>query len=114
MMYEFEVSGMGLDSQSQTPVLVLKQKNSEKSISIVIGLFEATSIVMALQDDVTARPLTHDLFCDFIARSGYCVDKVSIYDLKKGIYYSNICYTKNDDPSCSILTDSRPSDAVAL
>lgn len=113
MMHEVEVAGMGIDSESQAPVLLLKQKNGEDAIPIVIGLFEATSIVMALREDKSERPMTHDLFCDYIEKTGFFIEKIDIYDLKKGVYYANICY-KSEKDQPSFFTDARPSDAIAL
>jgi bifunctional DNase/RNase len=114
MMHEMEVAGMGIDSESQAPVLLLRQINGGEPVPIVIGLFEAASIVMALKDDVPERPMTHDLFCNFIGDVGMYIDKITIYDFKNGVYYSNICYKSRKDPDFTFQTDSRPSDAVAL
>ena len=114
MMYEVEVAGMGIDSESQSPVLLLKQKEGGDAIPIVIGLFEATSIVMALRDDKSERPMTHDLFFYFLSDVGMFIDKISIYDLKNGVYYARICYKSKADEEASFFMDARPSDAVAL
>lgn len=114
MMYEVEVAGMGIDSESQSPVLLLKLKTGGEAIPIIIGLFEATSIVMALREDKSERPMTHDLFCSFIEKAGILIKSISVYDLKSGVYYSKIkCSHKNDEESFFYM-DARPSDAVAL
>lgn len=114
MIYEMEVAGMGIDSESQAPVLLLRQINGGDAVPIIIGLFEAASIVMALKQDAPERPMTHDLFRNFISDVGMYIDKITIYDFKKGVYYSNISYKSRKDPDFSFDTDSRPSDAVAL
>jgi hypothetical protein len=114
MNQEMEVAGMGIDSESQAPVLLLKKINGGEPVPIVIGLFEAASIVMALKDDVPERPMTHDLFCNFIGDVGMYIEKITVYAFKNGVYYSNICYKSRKDPDFTFQTDSRPSDAVAL
>lgn len=113
-MYEVEVAGMGIDSDSQAPVLLLKQKDGGEAVPIVIGLFEATSIVMALRDDKSERPMTHDLFCNFVGEVGMYIEKIAIYDLKEGVYYAKIWYKSRKDDQFSFHMDARPSDAVAL
>jgi len=114
MIYEMEVAGMGIDSESQAPVLLLRQIGGSEAVPIIIGLFEAASIVMALKEDTPERPMTHDLFRNFISDVGMYIEKITIYDLKKGVYYSNIWYKSRKDPNFSFQVDSRPSDAVAL
>lgn len=109
-----EVAGMGIDSESQSPVLLLRQISGGDPVPILIGLFEAASIVMALKDEIPQRPMTHDLFCNFIKDLGMYVEKITIYDFKNGVYYSNIYYKSKKAPDFRLQTDSRPSDAVAL
>jgi hypothetical protein len=114
MICEMEVAGMGIDSESQSPVLLLRQINGGDAVPILIGLFEAASIVMALKEDTPERPMTHDLFHNFISDVGMYIEKITIYDFKNGVYYSNISYKSRKDPEFSFETDSRPSDGVAL
>jgi bifunctional DNase/RNase len=112
MVHEVEVAGMGVDSESQAPVLLLRQKYGTESVPVIIGLFEASSIVMALKDEDPKRPMTHDLFSVFIKQVGMSVEKVVIHDLQNGVYFASIYY-KNKG-SDSFFSDARPSDAVAL
>jgi len=94
MVHEVEVAGMGVDSESQAPVLLLRQKYGTESVPVIIGLFEASSIVMALKDEDPKRPMTHDLFSVFIKQVGMSVEKVVIHDLQNGVYFASIYYKK--------------------
>lgn len=103
-------------SQTQTGAyaLILEEDFGKRKIPVIIGSFEAQSIALALEKDITPpRPITHDLFTTF-ARSFHIVVKaVFIYKLKDGIFYSNILF-QNRDTDEEIEIDSRTSDAIAL
>ncbi|MFA9290044.1 MAG: bifunctional nuclease family protein, partial [Solirubrobacteraceae bacterium] len=61
---ELTIKGISY-SQIQTGAyaLILEESATNKKISIIIGGFEAQSIALALEKDITSpRPLTHDLF----------------------------------------------------
>ncbi len=61
-MIEVKVAKLGIDVNSKLPVIILKEKEGEKSLlPIWIGLFEAQAIVFALEKIKLPRPLTHHL-----------------------------------------------------
>lgn len=100
---------------SQTPndayVLLLKEKQGERILPIVIGLSEAKTIVLVLNKVTSRRPTTHELFKNFSDLLGYKVVKVQIEKFEEGIYYSNLYLTNGDE---TIILDARTSDAVAI
>lgn len=100
---------------SQTPndayVLLLKEKQGERILPIVIGLSEAKTIVLVLNKVTSRRPTTHELFKNFSDLLGYKVVKVQIEKFEDGIYYSNLYLTNGDE---TIILDARTSDAVAI
>lgn len=112
MLHEMTISALTMDPKSQTPIVVLKRRiGTEDELFIWIGVLEATSIVYALQDISFERPLTHDLFKNFLDES-YCkVSRVEISDLRENTFYANIYFTTNEREFCM---DARPSDAIAL
>ena len=61
-------------TQSGAYALLLEQPDSGVKLPIVIGNFEAQSISIGLEKDLkTPRPLTHDLFTNFLEEAHYDV-----------------------------------------
>jgi hypothetical protein len=98
-------------TQSGAYALVLIEEGGERRIPIIIGGFEAQSIVIKLENLDPPRPLTHDLFKSFADSFRISVIEVFIYKLEEGVFFSKLVCT-NGEKEYSI--DSRTSDAVAL
>jgi len=98
-------------TQSGAYALVLIEEKGERRIPIIIGGFEAQSIVIKLENLDPPRPLTHDLFKSFADVFNVSVTEVFIYKLEEGVFYSKLICS-NGEKEYSI--DSRTSDAVAL
>lgn len=99
-------------SQRGAYVLVFNESNGKKTLPIVIGAFEAQSIVIALEKDLKPpRPLTHDLFKNFADNFQINLKQVLIYKLVDGIFYANLICEQNGEEK---HIDARTSDAVAL
>ena len=65
-------------TQSGAYALVLNEMDGNRTLPIVIGAFEAQSIAIALEKDITPpRPLTHDLFKSFAERYQININKLS-------------------------------------
>jgi hypothetical protein len=93
-------------------VVVLQEINSTRRLTIVIGLQEAQTIAVALEQLQPERPLTHDLFLSALSSLNASLDHVRISDIKNGIYISVIVV--KDSNQNLIEIDSRTSDAIAL
>ncbi|WP_303822417.1 bifunctional nuclease family protein [Apibacter mensalis] len=101
-------------THSEAYALILEEDFGKRKIPVIIGNFEAQSIALALQKDLTPpRPITHDLFTNFAKTLHFVVKAVFIYKLKDGVFYSNILF-QNIDTDEEIEIDSRTSDAIAL
>jgi len=111
MLIEVDVVNVAIDVKSKMPVIVLKEKNGSKTLPIWIGLFEAQSIALAMENVKPPRPLTHDLAKSLIEKLKGKVDRVVINDLRHNTFYARILIRQNGE---SIQIDSRPSDAIAL
>ena len=78
-MKKVRLSVLGL-SYSQTQAgayaLILSVEGSDHRIPIIIGSFEAQAIAIQLEEIITARPLTHDLFLSFAKIAGATLDEV--------------------------------------
>lgn len=102
-------------SKGYALILVKKFTQSEEDglkLPIIIGAFEAQAIALALEKLNMPRPLTHDLFANFLNKMEYDVSKIVVNDLVNGTFYAKI-HVKDKD-NHSFLIDSRPSDAIAL
>jgi len=97
----------------ESPVIYLKEKDGERELPIVIGLPEAQSITMAIQNYKTPRPLTHDLIKNLIDAFGLKLDRVVLNDLRDNTYFARlVLYDEERRVIYSI--DARPSDSIAL
>jgi hypothetical protein len=109
-MTEVEVIGVAFDGSTNMPIVVLKDKR-DRTLPIWIGILEAQSILFALEDIKTPRPLTHDLLKDIIEKLGAELKEVAITSLVNNTFYAKVIM--GIDGKTKEL-DSRPSDAIAL
>lgn len=99
-------------SQRGAYVLIFNEAEGGKTLPVVVGAFEAQSIVIAMEDNLKSpRPLTHDLFKNFADKFDIKIKQVMIYKLVDGVFYANLICEQN---GMEKQIDSRTSDAVAL
>ena len=91
--------------------LVLEQDDGPYRIPIVVGVAEAQSIAVKLENIIPPRPMPHDLMISMAHGFGISLDEVFIYKFDDGIFLSEL-HLSSDDRQISI--DSRTSDAIAL
>ncbi len=107
-----EVLGLSYSqTQAGAYALILTVKGTDNRIPIIIGSFEAQSIAIQLEEIITARPLTHDLFLSVCTRYEIEMKEVLIYKLEEGVFFSRLVLEKDGKTE---LIESRTSDAVAL
>lgn len=111
MFKEMKVSGLVMDPQSNTPILILKDPQSDLSLPIWIGLLEATAIATELEKIKFPRPMTHDLIKVIFEYLQVTVERIEVSDLKDNTYFA-LVYLRNGDEVKPI--DARPSDAIAI
>ena len=110
-MIEVVVSRLGMDSTSQSYVLVLQEKGGTRMLPIWIGQAEAHSIVVHMHGVKHERPFTHDLCKSLILQLGGAVRRVQITRVENSTYYGELHI---DRAGSVIHVDSRPSDAIAI
>lgn len=111
METEVELSRILINETSDQQVIVLKERNGQRSFPIVIGIVEIFAIDRRLKGIKPPRPMTHDLLDSIIKNLGAKLEKVVITDLKNHTFYAKIYLSLNGQ---SVEIDSRPSDAIAL
>jgi bifunctional DNase/RNase len=110
-MLEVKVVHLGLDRTSNTPVVILQEKDGERVLPIWIGPSEASAIAMELAGVKFSRPLTHDLVKQIILGLGGEVTKVSITRVKENTYFAEMEIHQEDTV---VRIDARPSDSIAV
>lgn len=110
-MIEMKISGIGIDPQTNMPVVLLKDKGEKVILPIWIGIFEASAIAMQLQEITPPRPATHDLIKNLLTSLDIKCEKIIINDIKDNTYYARLIMKKNNK---IFEIDSRPSDALAI
>lgn len=101
-------------TQSGAYALLLEHEETSVKLPVVIGNFEAQSISLGLEKDIhPPRPLTHDLFTQFVKSTHFKIESVIIYQIKDGVFFSNINF-KNPLSDEELILDARTSDAVAM
>lgn len=92
-------------------VIVLRERNGNRQMPIVIGLFEAIAIDRRVKGEQTARPYTHDLLGNVIDCLDGQLEKIVINDLQERTFYAKLIIRHHGQ---LVEIDSRPSDAIAL
>ena len=110
-MLEVKVVHLGLDRSSNTPVVILQEKDGDRVLPIWIGPSEASAIAMELAGVKFSRPLTHDLVKQVILGLGGHVTSVSITRVKENTYYAEMEIHQSDNV---VRIDARPSDSIAV
>ena len=80
-------------------------------VPIYIGLAEAISIDIALRNETTPRPMTHDLMKSVMDNFNINIDRILIDDLDEQVFYARLMLKDTDK---DIEIDARPSDCIAL
>ena len=105
------ISGLTVDPLTNSPIVILKEVDGDKTLPIWIGLLEATAIASELEGIKFSRPMTHDLLNNLLEMVTIEVTKIEVCDLRDSTYYALIHF-KQGDKEMSI--DARPSDALAI
>lgn len=111
-MVEMELSKIIIDEKRHDQLIVLREKNGNRILPIVIGLNEASAIKLKISGFTPPRPLTHDLLHSTIKNLEANLDKVIIDKLEENTFYAKLVI-KTESGKTKII-DARPSDSIAL
>jgi len=111
MPIQMKVVGLTIDPLTNSPIMILKDPESDKTVPIWIGFLEATAIASELENIKFSRPMTHDLMKNLMDQLGIKLAKVEICDLRDNTFFA-LLYLILHDKEFSM--DARPSDAIAL
>ena len=108
---QIELKRIIINEINEDQIVVLGEVDGERSLPIVIGLFEATSIDRRVKGMPTPRPLTHDLVVNAIEMMGGEIQDVMISDLESNTYFAKLRVRQAGE---LVEIDCRPSDAIAI
>ena len=109
---EMDVMGITYSQiQQGAYALLLKQRDGDLRVPIVVGVPEAQSIAMRLEHVIPPRPMSHDLMVSMFHAFGISLDEVLIYKFSEGVFMSRI---KLSTDGKDLELESRTSDAIAL
>ncbi len=111
-MVEMELSKIVIDEKRHDQLIVLKEKNGQRSIPIVIGLAEASAIKLKISGFNPQRPLTHDLLHSTIKYLEANIEKIIIDKLEENTFHAKIVLKTS--LGIEKIIDARPSDSIAL
>ncbi|MQC18346.1 MAG: bifunctional nuclease family protein [Chloroflexi bacterium] len=110
-MRELIIDSIRVGLRHYRRVVVLKEKEADRYITIWIGSDVADAIALRLQDVTVPRPQSHDLMLTLIQDLGGTLKQVSVTDLRDDTFFATL-HIEIDGRE--IQVDSRPSDAIAL
>jgi bifunctional DNase/RNase len=111
MQIEMTIKGLMVDPITNTPIIILRDKDGDKVLPIWVGLPEANAIALQIENVATPRPMTHDLLRNVIQDLKASVCKVVVCDLQENTFYALIYLSLGAE---TVAVDARPSDAIAL
>jgi bifunctional DNase/RNase len=100
-----------MDPTTNSPIVILKDVNSEAMVPIWVGPFEANSIASEIEKIAPPRPMTHDLLRNAINLFGAEIKRIVVTELRDNTFYAVI---EMEWQGNKLILDSRPSDAIAL
>lgn len=111
MEVRMDLAQIRISETHDQQVIVLRERNGQRYLQIMIGLTEALAIDRRVKSVRLQRPMTHDLLANVITELSGELEKVVISDLKEHTFYAKLVIRHAGE---LVEVDSRPSDAIAL
>ncbi|HXD31011.1 MAG TPA: bifunctional nuclease family protein [Pyrinomonadaceae bacterium] len=112
MEIEVKIRALMMDPNSGTPIVILKDVQSDTMLPIWVGAYEANAIALEIEKIAPPRPMTHDLMRNLIVELGISVERVVVTSLRDNTFFAVIEMLTSEGNR--MVLDSRPSDAIAL
>ena len=112
MEIEVKIRALMMDPNSGTPIIILKDVQSDTMLPIWVGAYEANAIALEIEKIAPPRPMTHDLLRNLIVELGVRVERVVVTSLRDNTFFAVI--EMHNSEGDKMVLDSRPSDAIAL
>lgn len=93
-------------------LMMLVEVMGTRKVPIIIGKFEAQSILVTMQQFNLQRPLPADVIVSIAKEAFLELVEVYIYKMEHDVFYAYLIYQKDDETILKI--DARASDAIAV
>src|ERR1700716_3642069 len=110
-LIEVSVDSIRIHMTTAQHLVILKEKEADRSLPIWIGSFEAQAIASKISGNPLGRPLTHDLMATAFGDFGISTKRIFVTRLADQVFYARL-YVKQNGRDLDF--DARPSDAIAL
>ena len=105
------IQGIALDEESRLPIILLKERSGDRILPVRVGPFEASAIIMEIENIHPLRPLTHDILAAMFRRHGFKLNGVRISSDADDRLFATITYSRF---MRKYEMEVRPSDGIAL
>jgi uncharacterized protein len=112
-MVQVELFKIIMHENKHDQIIILKEKDGQRQMPIIIGIAEAAAIKMKVSNLRCPRPLTHDLLSTLIEQIGAKLEQVIINKLEGNTFYARLMIRRKYD-NVLLDIDARPSDSIAL
>ncbi|MFH1063314.1 MAG: bifunctional nuclease family protein [Candidatus Omnitrophota bacterium] len=112
-MVQVELFKIIMHENKHDQIIILKEKDGQRQMPIIIGIAEAAAIKMKVSNLRCPRPLTHDLLSNLIEQIGAKLEQVIINKLEGNTFYARLMIRRKHD-NILLDIDARPSDSIAL
>jgi uncharacterized protein len=110
-MHRMKIGMVVFDQSKGAAVITLVDDTGKRALPLLIGVPEALAIFRELNRYPSPRPMVYDLFKNVLDGLQVNVDRVVIDTFKDDTFYANIFMNVD---RAQVVTDARPSDAIAL
>ncbi len=110
-MVELRIRGVSVEGPDDSPLVILENPGGDLRLTVPVGPFEASAIIMELEGINPPRPLTHDLLASFFREGGFCLDRVELFGETPDCPRARLSYRRGFK---RLGREVRPSDAIAL
>jgi bifunctional DNase/RNase len=108
---EFDIDLIVISELYERQVVFLREAGGQRTVPILVGIFEATSLDRRIKGVTSPRPSTYDAMATIIRTFGGEVQDVIIDKFEDHTYYAKVRMRHGND---LLVVDIRPSDAFVL
>src|SRR5688500_9907281 len=112
MEIEVKIRALMMDPHSGTPIIILKDVDSDTMLPIWVGSYEANAIALEIEKIAPPRPMTHDLLRNLITELGVQVERVVVTSLRNNTFFAVI--EMRNSQGVRMVLACMPSDAISL
>ena len=115
-MEEMIIDSLKINAMGQR-VLILKQKKGPLFLAIWIAAAEADAIAIRMQKVEIPRPLTHDLLCNAIEKSGGKIKSVQIEKVENGTFVGSLLISRaneNEQSNNDLILNSNLNSSLGI